>query len=288
MVIQRFVKATLKVRLMTVGLGLLFAVMAVVQSTLAQATLPVRVDRWLEVQQLSGTVTFTRNKTSESAAVGTRLEQVGDALATGKSASATLAVDTQIGTIAVSENTNLQVQSLETLPSGGKVTTLRISRGQARLQLRPFTDPDSQLDIETPAGISGVRGTVFGVTVQPDGSTGVATLEGRVEVSAQSQSVSVEAGLQSLMVPGQPPTTPTTLQENPTLDLVALRRLDRRTVEIVGQIDAVNLLMIEDEVQNVGRDGSFTLRRSVGRDRQVRATVITPLGKRQDYEIVIP
>jgi hypothetical protein len=195
-------------------------------------------------------------------------------------------VDTGIGTVAVSENTTLRVQALETLPSGGKVTTLGITGGQVRLELRPFTDPDSRLEIETPAGISGVRGTIFGVSVQPNGVTGVATLEGRVVTVAQGQSVAVDAGQQNLMVPGEPPTQAAPLQENTGFDLVAINRIDRRTVEIVGQIDSVNLLVVEDEVRDVGREGQFTIR--TADDRPIRATVITPLGKRQDYEITIP
>jgi FecR protein len=254
----------------------------------AQSDLSVRVERWLQVESLAGTVTFRQGKTSQAAQVGTRLQAIGDTLVTGKSSSAVLAVDTQIGTVSVSESTTLQINKLEALPSGGMVTLLRILAGQARLQLRPFTNPDSRLEIETPAGISGVRGTIFGVSVQPNGVTGIATLEGRVVAEAQGQQVSIDAGLQSLIVPGEPPTQPTALQESTQLRLIALNRVRRGEVEIVGQIDTVNLLVIEEEVQNVEPDGTFTIRRSLPADRRIAATVITPLGKKQAYEIVIP
>jgi FecR protein len=254
----------------------------------AQSDLSVRVERWLQVESLAGTVTFRQGKTSQAAQVGTRLQAIGDTLATGKSSSAVLAVDTQIGTVNVSESTTLQINKLEALPSGGMVTLLRILAGQARLQLRPFTNPDSRLEIETPAGISGVRGTIFGVSVQPNGVTGIATLEGRVVAEAQGQQVSIDAGLQSLIVPGEPPTQPTALQESTQLRLIALNRVRRGEVEIVGQIDTVNLLVIEEEVQNVEPDGTFTIRRSLPDDRRIAATVITPLGKKQAYEILIP
>jgi FecR protein len=276
------------VRALLFATGLLFLIYGLHTSALAQSTLPVRVDRWLQVQTLSGSVTFQQGKTSKAAQLGTRLEAIGDTLTTGKSSSASLAVDTGIGTVNLAESTTIQVNRMETLPSGGMVTLLKILGGQARLQLRPFSNPDSRLEIETPAGISGVRGTVFGVSVQPDGTTGVATLEGRVVAEAQGQSVSIDAGLQSLIVPGQPPTPPTALQENTHLNLISLNLIRRSTVEIVGQIDAVNLLVIETEVQNVDRNGVFTLQRSLPRDRRIAATVITPLGKKQAYEIVVP
>uniref|UniRef100_A0ACD5H295 FecR domain-containing protein n=1 Tax=Desertifilum tharense IPPAS B-1220 TaxID=1781255 RepID=A0ACD5H295_9CYAN len=50
--------------------------------------------------------------------------------------------------------------------------------GQARFRVRRFNHPGSSLEIETPAGSSAVRGTEFGVSVHPDGKTGIATREG--------------------------------------------------------------------------------------------------------------
>jgi len=278
------------VRLKSIPLiiGLLLLLFGLHSTTFAQSTLPVRVDRWLEVQAVSGTVTFYRDQTSQVAKVGTRLTTVGDTLATGKNSSAILSVDTAIGTVRMSESTTLQVKNIELLPSGGMVTLLSIPEGQARLQLRPFTNFDSELEIETPAGISGVRGTIFGVSVQPDGATGIATLEGRVVAEAQGQAVSIDAEQQSLIVVGEPPRSPTPLQEDTQLNLRSINPISNRTIELVGQIDRVNLLVIEDEVQNVEPDGTFTIRRSLPRDRRIRATVTTPLGKQQTYEITIP
>jgi hypothetical protein len=69
-------------------------------------------------------------------------------------------------------------------PNNGRITRLLVPRGQVRLQLRPFTNPGSRMEIETPAGTSGVRGTEFGLNVQPDGKMAIATLEGSVATSA--------------------------------------------------------------------------------------------------------
>jgi FecR protein len=269
-------------------ISLLLLLFGLDSPTFAQSSLSVRVERWLQVESLTGTVTFKQGKTSQAAQVGTRLQAIGDTLVTGESSSAVLAVDTQIGTVNLSQSTTLQISKLEMLPSGGMVTLLKIWAGQARLQLRPFSNPDSRLEIETPAGISGVRGTIFGVSVQPNGVTGIATLEGRVFAEAEGQQVSIDAGLQSLIVPGEPPTQPIALQENTQLKLISLSRVRRGEVEISGRIDSVNLLVIEEEVQNVETDGTFTIRRSFPNDRRIAATVITPLGKKQAYEIVVP
>jgi hypothetical protein len=281
-----------KTRLRSIGvstlLWLLVVLLSAAATTLAQQVLPVRVDRWLEVQQLAGTVTYRHGQVSQAARVHTRLETVGDTLVTGSNSSAKLAVDTGIGTVDVSENTTLQVQQLDTAPDGGKITRLQVTGGQARLQVRPFTHRDSELKIQTPAGISGVRGTQFGVSVHPDGLTGVATLEGSVSASAQGQDVQVDAGLQSLIVPGEPPSPPVPLKDDPHLDIKSLARMDRETVQIVGWVDPVNLLIIADQPQTVGRAGEFDIQTSLPLNRRVAAIVITPLGTRQVYDLVVP
>lgn len=255
--------------------------------TLAQL-LPVRVDRWLEVRQLAGQVILYRGQQSQPATLNARLQSVGDAIATGRDSSATLVVDTGIGVITVSENTAVRVQRLRLNPNGARITQLQITGGQARLRLRQFTNPDSQLEIETPAGISGVRGTTFGVSVQPDGKTGVATLEGSVFAAAQGETVVVDGGLQSLIVPGEPPTPPAPLQEDTTLALQLLTALDSQVAQVMGRIDPVNLLMIEDQPQIVDRTGFFNLQVPLPPDRRINAVVITPLGKRQVYELAVP
>jgi hypothetical protein len=260
---------------------------------IAQQVLPVRVDRCLELQQITGTVTYRRGQTSAAAQIHTCLEEVGDTLITGQNSSAKLGIDTGIGTISVSENTTLQVQKLDTASDGGKITLLKVTGGQVQLRVRAFTHRESILEIQTPAGVSGVRGTEFGVSVQPSGATGVATLEGSVAASAQGQTVDVDAGLQSRIIPGEPPLPPSPLKDDPSLDIryLAIVRpsaVGQRTVRIVGQIDPVNLLVIADQTQNVERSGEFDLQIPLPTNRQISAVVITPLGTRQAYELVVP
>ena len=274
---------------------LLVATLATALATgaIAQQILPVRVNRCLELQQIVGTVTYRHGQTSQAAQIHTCLEDVGDAVITGQSSSAKLGIDTGIGTIRVSENTTLEVQQLDTAADGGKITRLKVIGGQVQLRVRPFTQQDSILEIQTPAGVSGVRGTEFGVSVQPNGTTGMATLEGSVSASAQGQMVKVDAGLQSMIIPGEPPSPPSLLKNDPSLDLRYLAIADpvavgQKTVKISGQIDPVNLLVIADQTQNVSRGGEFDLQIPLPPDRRISAVVITPLGTRQAYELIIP
>lgn len=269
---------------------LLLAVIALLNTTSrapAQQDLPVRVDRWLEVEQLSGAVTCILGGVSQTAQLSNRLQQVGDTLITGRSSSAVLVVDTGVGTINVSENTTIRVQTLDINPDGGRITRLQVTGGQVRLRVRPFTHP-SQLEIQTPAGSSGVRGTEFGVSVQPSGNTGVATLEGSVFAAAQGEEVTVATEQQSLVIPGEPPTPPEPLRDDPSLDIRTLTRINAQTLQIVGRVDPVNLLQVDGEPQVVDRTGIFNVQFSRTADRQVTITVTTPLGTRRLYEVTTP
>lgn len=254
-------------------------------------SLQVRIERWLEISQLNGTVTYFHDNAPRSAQIGTRLQAVGDTIQTGENSSAVLAVDTNIGFVNVSEKTTLRVQELQVSADGGRVTRLQIDGGQARLQVRPFTTPGSQLEIQTPAGVSAVRGTEFGVTVHPNGTTGIATSEGRVVAKAQGQEIVVDAGFEVLLIPGKaplPPVPSTTLTRASGLKLIVLTAVNNREARIVGQINPVNLLSIANRPLATNPDGRFEVTVPFSPNRRIVAVVRTPLGNNQVYELAVP
>lgn len=252
-------------------------------------TVRVAVYRWLELNQFQGQVTYQpAGQASRPARRGSRLQSVGDRLVTGPKSSAVLAVDTAIGTVNISENTSVRVQEMQVISNGGHITKLQVTGGQVRIKVRKFTNPNSTLEIQTPAGISGVRGTLFGVNVQPDGKTGVATLEGRVLTSAQGKAVSVKAGFQNLMIPGQPPSAAVPLKQDTRLTITELGAVDAQTARIAGQVDPVNLVLFANKPIVLDRMGEFDLQLPLPPNRQVEVTVVTPLGKRQIYQLAIP
>jgi hypothetical protein len=251
-------------------------------------SLKVRVNRWLEVRQIQGTVSLYQGQKTQVAKNGSRIQVVGDGIQTAAKSSAVLAVDTGIGFIKVSENTNIRVLQLEKLASGGQVTRLQVTGGQARLQVRPFTNSESRLEILSPAGLSAVRGTEFGVSVQPDGKTGVATLKGEVAAIAQGASVPIQAGFQSLVIPGEAPLPPTPLREDTRLQLQILEAVGNNQARVAGQVDVVNLVLVNDQPLSLDREGQFDVRLGLPRERRIRAVVRTPLGKQQIYELAVP
>lgn len=267
----------------------LFTLLMFSGSGWSQRNVPVRVDRYLSLQSLSGDVLVEKQGNSRPAQSGDRLQTTGDGVMTRQDSSARLAVDTGIGFVNVSENTRMQIKKIEVAPDNGRITHLEVPQGQIRLELRSFTHEGSELEIHTPAGVGSVRGTEFGVTVHPGGTMGIATLSGSVATLAQAAAVNVPAGFQNLTVPGQPPSAPVPLRDNPELTYTLDRRAvgGNRQLQLIGQVDPVNLVLIEGEPQALDANGRFTfpLRPVVGTRLQV--TLVTPLGKRQEYDLPI-
>lgn len=254
-----------------------------------QAPVTVRVDRWLSIQQFSGNVSYDRANASRAARVGDRIQAVGEGVTTGRASFASLLVDTGVGFINVLEQTRLRVRELSIAPDNGRITRLDVDRGQVRLRLRPFTNRGSQLDIRTPAGVSSVRGTEFGVSVQPDGKTGVATLSGAVETSAQGSVVPVPAGFQNLTIPGEPPSPAVPLKDDPALQHRFEKVIERsiRRVRLVGQVDPVNLVIVNGQPQSTDRNGQFSAVFFAPSFLRVNVVVTTPLGRSETYELAL-
>ena len=250
-------------------------------------TIQFRFKRWIDVQSVSGNVTLINRNGRESARVGQRLQSVGDGIATGAQSSATLNLDSGIGTLQVSENSQFTIQEIQN-NDGGAQTKLNVSRGQVRLKLRTFTNPSSRLEIFTPAGVTGVRGTDFGVSILPSGKTGVATLRGKVAAVAQGKTVEIDRGFQSSITPGSAPLPPVQLRDNPSLDIQVFSKEDNGQVHIVAQTDDINLISIGEKVIEPNTQGIVNFRLSIGGDRSVQLLVTTPLGKQQNYQILVP
>lgn len=239
---------------------------------------------WLELRQLTGRAIYQRGSKQLKAWTGMRLSQVGEIFETDPGASAVLALDQGLGTIQVAEQTRFRIKALHTTTSGGRVTLLDVIHGRVRLKVRTLSNPSSRLEVFTPVGINGVRGTDFGVSVQPSGKSSVATLSGQVDTIAMGETQAVGKGLQTLTMPGETPQPPTTLQDNPDAQ-VSLSRVDGNILRLVGQTDAVNSIFINGKAENTDREGNFDLSISTQNARIIEFRIVTPLGKVRDYEL---
>jgi len=269
--------------------GLMVGIVGLVIAFHALAADPLRVKsyRWLEVRHSIGQVIYSHGQISQPVHKGTRLQSVGDTISTKKGSSVVLGIDTATGLVKVAENTTLTVKRLERGNNGQNITELQVLSGQVKLQIRPLTNNASSVEIKTRAGVAGVRGTEFGVSVQDDGRTGVATKKGAVATSARGETVLVKAGFQNLTIPGQPPSPPVPLREDIRLNISQLLARNGQ-VQIVGNVDPVNLLLINQQRQNVDSNGKFDITVPLPSDRKLEAIVLTPLGTKQIYQLRVP
>lgn len=232
--------------------------------------------RNLEVKRVQGRVTLRNSFNRVN--TGDRLTGVGQGVSTGSRSSAVLSIDTGIGTVNVAENTTFFLKEFSTTSNGGKVTVLEVTKGQVRVNVRPFSNPQSRLEVKTPAGIAGVRGTEFGVAVADDGQTNIMTNEGIVAVTGDGESVEVKAGYASIVVEGEAPTKPILFTENLDLDVPPAKWVETGNWEVTGKVDPFNFVWVNDAPVQVREDGTFVLNYDRLPGNAIKIRVLTPLG----------
>lgn len=268
-------------------LNLLLALsLAILPTPVTAQSLSVPVQRWLEVLRVRGSVTY-HNREQRPAQVGDRLQTPGEGIITGARSSSILNIDTAIGTINIAENTHLLLKSLSTTPNNGRITLLTVTKGLARLRVRPFNNPESYIEIQTPAGVAGVRGTEFGVGVDPSGKTNIATIDGTVEAIAQGQTVRVEKGFGSIIIPGEPPTPPLVFTNDVSLRRVRVFRSTFGTVDFRGRVDPLNLVFINDRAVEVDKNGQIQAQIRLFSGFELRVKVQSPLGREVVYRFPV-
>lgn len=259
--------------------------------SVAQSQLQVRTNRYLQVEQVRGKVIFRSQNTNRPARKGDRLINIGDEIVTESQSTAVLSVDTGVGFVNVSEQTVVRINNLQISSDNGRITNLKVPRGQVRLQIRRFSNPSSRFDIQTPAVITGVRGTEYVVNVKDDGRTILSTYDGAVLTEAQKTEVLVSKGFRNQTIVGEPPSQPFAIQDNNDLEYQVLKIIEEadRQVIFVGKVDLANTVSVDGIEQEIDQDGQFRAvltTNSIYRS-EIKVTVTTPLGKQRTYELVI-
>jgi hypothetical protein len=261
------------------------------QQIKAQSGIQVRTNQWLRVDQVTGHVTYRNlyNYANRRAKIGDRLEVVSDEISTGENSSAILSVDTAVGSIYLTENTTIKIRSFAIAPDNGRITNLFVPRGKARMQIRKFTHRGSQLNIQTPAGVSGVRGTEYIVVAHPNGNMVIATITGTVASTAKNRTEMIKGGFQNLTVVGQPPSSPVTIIDEPNFSYSINKKTlgTERSILFVGSTSIFNTVKVNGVEQLIDRSGKFVLKLPATSNLTVNVKVETPLGKVKVYEIAI-
>ncbi|MCL1495015.1 MAG: FecR family protein [Pseudanabaena sp. Salubria-1] len=257
----------------------------------AQSQLQVKTSRYLQVEQVRGKVFFRNQNTNRPARKGDRLSTIGDEISTDGKSSAVLSVDTGIGFVNVSEKTVVRIDKLQITSDDGRITILKVPKGQVRLQIRRFSNPSSRFNIHTPAVVTGVRGTEYVLNVKDDGRTILSTFDGAVMTEAQNSEVLVDKGFQNQTILGEPPSQPVPIQDNNDLEYQVLKQFEEgdRKVILIGNVDFANTVSIDGVEQSVDRNGQFRAvltTNSIYR-AEIKVIVSNPLGKQRIYELVI-
>lgn len=278
--------------------------------------------RSLEITEIRGTVTFK----GRSAQLGDLLLAPGDEIITGPNSTARLAIDNNTGIVEVAEKTAVRISSLSGA-SGEKDTAIFVSRGRVRLSVgrtaatTPATNtsiiiPPNQIvalntfsglgkssqvaqkrssarrapvRVETPEGVAGVRGTSFGVSVGPDGKTGVDTIEGAVAVSDRTDSeVIVNPGNATVIFPQTSPIGPAASPALAKVKVHSLSRLSGNVYRFSGQIDPMDILYINKQAIKIDRHGQFKIQGILPPSRRLKIMVQGPSVRERHYELAVP
>jgi hypothetical protein len=92
--------------------------------------------------------------------------------------------------------------------SSSKIIKIGQEIGETTSRVVKLVDPASRYEVETPAGVAGVRGSTMVVNVAKDGTTQVYNVEGTISLTARGKEVVVPAGSSSSVKVGDTPGAP--------------------------------------------------------------------------------
>jgi len=150
------------------------------------------------------------------------------------------------------------------------------------------TTIDAPVRVRTPRGVAGVRGTAFGVNVGPNGKTAVQTLDGAVTVGARNREVVTNAGAHAVINPGSEPVLNPRTPRVATLRLRSIRRRNGRNVRLMGQVENLDLVFIDDRLIETDAEGKFDVTLPAPSSGSFRVVVRGPSVRERVYVISVP
>jgi hypothetical protein len=111
-------------------------------------------------------------------------------------------------TVELQGDTAVSLSELGINPDQSTTVKIKQELGETLSRAKKLMDTADRYEIETPAAVAAVRGTIMFVRVVIDGSTFVGNVEGKVTVTAQGSSLSLPEATHTSVTPGQPPTAP--------------------------------------------------------------------------------
>ncbi|WP_193876801.1 FecR domain-containing protein [Coleofasciculus sp. LEGE 07081] len=159
-------------------------------------------------------------------------------------------------------------------------------RGEALLLAQRKSSRNYPVRVETPAGIAGVRGTSFGVSVGPDGKTGISVIKGSVGAIAQDQEVIFTDGQYVVLSPGTSPTQPGVTPELAKLRIRSVVRTSPYTALVTGQVDPMDIVFINGKAIETDSQGKFKVAVALPPSHRLSFVVRGPTVRMRFYEVV--
>jgi len=138
------------------------------------------------------------------AQVGMSLE-LGDIVKSGNNSGADITFFDG-STMELEASTEIEVASLDISTDTGSTTiSLKQAIGNTISRVTNLVDPASSYEVETPAGVAAVRGSVMLVSVIEDGTTWITNKKGNIWGIAQGVELKIPEWRTCIIIPGQPP-----------------------------------------------------------------------------------
>jgi len=164
-----------------------------------------------KISSVSGDVQILRSGSTESVKATNDMELVvGDTITTGSDERANL-IFFDGSHMEIKANSEILVKELSTASTGSTSVSLRQNIGRTINRVNKLIDSGSKYEVETPAGTTAVKGTVFELLVLQNGNTTVKAEEGSVSFTASEVTVTVNQGFQSSASVGGTPSTPSAM-----------------------------------------------------------------------------
>ncbi len=182
---------------------------------------------------------------------------MGDTITTGNNGSANLTFfDGSV--MEIKANSEILVNELSTASTGSTAVSLKETVGSTINRIGKLVDSASKYEVDTPAAVAVVRGTVFDLLVQQNGTTTVKAEQDSVSFTASGVTVTVNQGFQSSALIGGTPSTPSAIATPTQLDTSSDTNAQRQHPNIYIRRDIGDVLGTGKSIGDVKFDQVMT------------------------------
>lgn len=128
--------------------------------------------------------------------------QPGDTIKSGSGSKAEITFF-EGSTIELEASSQIVLSEISVADTGATTISLKQQIGRTISRVKKLTDTESRYEIETPAAVAAVRGSMMSVTVTSTGKTEVANLEGDIRVIVKGEEYIIHEGMKRSVIPGQ-------------------------------------------------------------------------------------